>query len=61
METIGRIVLCLVCGVSIVFFYMLAGLGIASLGWNWWQSILLLLILFTIITLSLVAFLKGLK
>ena len=61
METISRIMLCLVCAVSVILFYLLAGLGMASLGWNWWQSILLLIILCTIITLSLVAFMKGLK
>lgn len=61
METLVRIPLFIVGVVSIVMFYALAYLGLMSLGYNWIESLILLILLCTIITLSLVAFMKGLK
>lgn len=61
METLVRIPLFIVGVAGIVMFYAMAYLGLMSLGYNWIESLILLIILCIIITLSLVAFMKGLK
>lgn len=61
MEALVRIALFIVGVAGIVMFYALAYLGLMSLGYNWIESLILLILLCIIITLSLVAFMKGLE